>query len=153
MLGMLVINPRYLTHIDTTRAPMKNILYTYLATLACLGVLDLAYLGTFGIKLFKQQLGPGVLRERPVAAAAVLFYLMYSAGVVYFVVLPHSTLGVAGVGIEGALLGLLAYGTYDLTNMATLNKWTWLLVVLDMIWGGLVTGVAAAVGAYVAGLA
>ena len=56
---MLVINPRYLTHIDTTRAPMKNILYTYLATLACLGVLDLAYLGTFGIKTFQAATRPG----------------------------------------------------------------------------------------------
>ena len=135
-------------HQDT----MKNILYIYLATLASLGVLDLAYLGTLGVKLFKQQLGPGVLRERPVAAAAVLFYLMYCAGVVYFVVLPHASSGMVSVGIDGCLLGLLAYGTYDLTNMATLNKWTWTLVVLDMIWGGIVTGVAAAVGGYVAGV-
>ncbi len=131
---------------------MKNIFYTYLATLASLGALDLAYLGSVGIKLFKQQLGPGVLRERPVAAAAVLFYLLYCAGVVYFVVLPNAGQGIMTVGIEGALLGLLAYGTYDLTNMATLNKWTWLLVVLDMIWGGIVTGVAAGIGGYVASL-
>jgi uncharacterized membrane protein len=127
---------------------MKTIALTYLATLVTLGVLDAAYLGTLGIKLFKSQLGPGVLRQKPVVSAAVLFYLMYCAGVVYFVVWPNAQNDLATVCTEGALLGLLAYGTYDLTNMAVLEKYTWVLVIGDMLWGGIVTGVAATGGAY-----
>jgi uncharacterized membrane protein len=131
---------------------MKLIALTYLATLVTLGLLDLAYLGSVGVKLFKQQLGPGVLRQKPVAAAAVLFYLLYAAGVTYFAVLTNANQGILAHALRGALLGLLAYGTYDLTNMATLAKWTWVLVILDMLWGIIVTALAAAAGAYVLGL-
>ena len=131
---------------------MKIIAFTYLATLLTLGILDLIYLGSVGVKLFKQQLGPGVLRETPVAAAAILFYLLYAAGVTYFAVLINSNHDLVTFALSGALLGLLAYGTYDLTNMATLAKWTWLLVVLDVLWGSIVTAVAAAAGGYVLGL-
>jgi uncharacterized membrane protein len=131
---------------------MKIIALTYLATLLTLGILDLIYLGSIGVKLFKQQLGPGVLREKPVAAAAILFYLLYAAGVSYFAVLTNSNHGLLTFALSGALIGLLSYGTYDLTNMATLAKWTWRLVVLDMLWGTVVTAVAAAAGGYVLGL-
>lgn len=131
---------------------MKLIALTYLATLVTLGLLDLAYLGSVGVKLFKQQLGPGVLRQKPDAPAAVLFYLLYAAGVTYFAVLTNANQGILAPALSGALLGLLAYGTYDLTNMATLTKWTWVLVILDMLWGIIVTALAAAAGAYVLGL-
>jgi uncharacterized membrane protein len=53
------------------------------------------------------------------------------------------------LAIEGLWVGLFAYGTYDLTNMATLEKWTWTLVIADMIWGGVVTALASAAGGYV----
>jgi uncharacterized membrane protein len=129
---------------------VKSILIVYTATLIALLVVDLAYLATLGIKLFKNQLGPGVLREKPAISAAILFYLIYVAGVVFFAVLPNSSTGVAAVALNGALFGFVGYATYDLTNMATLTRWTWLLVVLDMAWGSLVTAGAAAAGWYVA---
>jgi uncharacterized membrane protein len=62
---------------------VKSILIVYTATLIALLVVDLAYLATLGIKLFKNQLGPGVLREKPAISAAILFYLIYVAGVVF----------------------------------------------------------------------
>ncbi len=131
---------------------MRTIGLTYFATLLTLGILDLAYLGTVGIKLFKKELGPGVLRDKPVAAAAILFYLLYAAGVTYFAVLAGTHHDLVSFALGGALIGLLSYGTYDLTNMATLAKWTWKLVVLDMLWGMVVTAAAAAAGGYVLGL-
>ena len=78
---------------------------------------------------------------------AALFYLGYVAGVLWFVSVPalnHGNPVTALIG--GALLGLLAYGTYEFTNYATLRDWSVNQVVVDTLWGGLLTGVAAWVG-------
>ena len=78
---------------------------------------------------------------------AALFYLGYVAGVLWFVSVPainHGNPVTALIG--GALLGLLAYGTYEFTNYATLRDWSPTQVVVDTLWGGLLTGVSAWAG-------
>ncbi len=78
---------------------------------------------------------------------AALFYLGYVAGVLWFVSVPaidHGNPVTALIG--GALLGLLAYGTYEFTNYATLRDWSPIQVVVDTLWGGLLTGVSAWAG-------
>ncbi|WP_333630300.1 DUF2177 family protein, partial [Agrobacterium cavarae] len=50
--------------------------------------------------------------------------------------------------LSGAIFGFLAYGTYDMTNLSTLKGWTWRLCVVDIIWGTLLTSLAAAAGAW-----
>ncbi|MCB1330719.1 MAG: DUF2177 family protein [Maritimibacter sp.] len=78
---------------------------------------------------------------------AALFYLGYVAGVLWFVSVPalnHGNPLTALIG--GVLLGLLAYGTYEFTNYATLRDWSVNQVVVDTLWGGLLTGVSAWVG-------
>lgn len=78
---------------------------------------------------------------------AALFYLGYVAGVLWFVSVPAlNQANPAAALIGGALLGLLAYGTYEFTNYATLRDWSPTQVVVDTLWGGVLTGVSAWAG-------
>lgn len=79
-------------------------------------------------------------------AAAAAFYILYSMGIVAFVVYPSQSSTWERVILLGALFGLVAYGTYDLTNMATLKVWTWKVAVLDMLWGAFATAASAMAG-------
>lgn len=79
--------------------------------------------------------------------AAVLFYALYVAGLVFFAALPaRRPMGALG---RGAFFGLLAYATYDLTNQATLRDWPWRVTLADLAWGSIVSGVSALAGAAV----
>jgi uncharacterized membrane protein len=85
--------------------------------------------------------------DRPVIWAAVLFYVLYLLGVVVLAVLPAvDGGGWMAAARTGAVLGLVAYATYDLTNQATLRDWPVQITVLDLIWGTFVTTVAATAG-------
>ena len=92
---------------------------------------------------YKKELG-SLLVKVPNISAAVAFYILYVIGVVAFVVEPAlrqaSVLAAMGYG---ALFGLVAYATYDLTNLATLQQWSKRIVVVDMVWGVFVTSTAA----------
>lgn len=129
--------------------PMRTHAIAYVATLIVLAACDFVWLSTMGTSIYRPRLG-GLLLERPVLWAAVLFYLVYAVGVVVFAVAPalvaQSWLRAAG---QGALFGLFAYATYDLTNLATLRSWSVLVTVLDISWGAVLTALGAAVG-YVA---
>ena len=75
---------------------------------------------------------------------AVIFYLGYVGGVLWFVSVPAlRTNDAIAALIGGALLGFLAYGTYELTNYATLQDWSLEQVAFDTIWGGVLTGFTA----------
>ena len=82
---------------------------------------------------------------------AALFYLGYVAGVLWFVSWPalKDNDPVAAL-IGGVLLGLLAYGTYEFTNYATLKDWSLQQVLTDTIWGGVLTGMSAWIGVLIA---
>jgi uncharacterized membrane protein len=98
---------------------------------------------TIMLPTYRYGLG-GLLAATPQLAPAVVFYLLYAAGVIALVVRPglpvHRWSQVTG---RGALLGLVAYGTYDLTNQATLRDWPAWLTALDMAWGTALTAIAA----------
>ncbi len=100
-----------------------------------MGVIDAVWLSVVANKFYKSQLG-GLLMEKPNMPAAVLFYVIYVIGVVAFVLMPalekQSWMHAA---TYGALFGLVAYATYDLTNLATLKGWPVKLVVVDLLWG------------------
>jgi len=130
---------------------MKTILVTYFATLVALLVLDAFYLGGFAKNFFESQLSPGVMAAKPVLLAAALFYLLYAVGLVYFIALPNgASANLLRAAAMGAGFGLVAYGTYDLTNMATINSWIWQIVVIDMSWGAIATAISSAVGTFAA---
>jgi uncharacterized membrane protein len=77
----------------------------------------------------------------------VTFYALYAAGIVIFCISPAlDSASLAKAALLGALLGALAYATYDLSNLATLKSWPMALSLLDIAWGAFVTGVAASAG-------
>ncbi len=77
---------------------------------------------------------------------AAIFYLGYVAGLLWFVSVPALQTGPVSALIGGALLGLLAYGTYEFTNYATLRDWSMNQVIVDTLWGGVLTGFSAWAG-------
>lgn len=114
----------------------------YLATLVCFLGLDALWIGTMTQLLYRPSLGP-LLAPEVNWLAAVLFYAIYIGGLVYFAVAPALASANATVALRrGALLGLLAYATYDLTNQATLRDWPWVVTFADLAWGTFVSGTA-----------
>jgi uncharacterized membrane protein len=125
---------------------MLGIAARYIAALIVLVVGDIVWLGYFAHAVFRPTLKP-ILRDEIDWRAAVLFYLLYAAGVVIFALSPalaHRSVRVAL--IYGLLLGFFAYMTYDLTNFATLRAWTVRLALMDVGWGTFISGVAGIVG-------
>jgi uncharacterized membrane protein len=100
--------------------------------------------------LFSRHVGD-LLRSDMQLGVAAGFYLFYVAGLMYFAILPAVRAESPTLALtNGALLGLIAYGTYEATNMATLRGWVWQMLVTDMLWGISLTAVTAAAG-YAAG--
>lgn len=121
-------------------------LIAYGATALVFFGLDYLWLGMVAKGFYARELGP-LMRETPDFAAAGLFYLFYVAGIVFFAVLPALQSGSWKTALlYGGLLGLLAYGTYDMTNLATLKGWSVKMVVVDMAWGAALTATAALAG-------
>ena len=122
----------------------------FIAALAVFALCDFAWLGFIAKGFYQAQIGP-LLLDTPKWSAAALFYPMYIAGIVFFCVAPALVQGswTRALGL-GVALGLLGYGTYDLSNLATLKGWSVSLVVVDVLWGMAVTGAAATAGYFAA---
>lgn len=119
---------------------MNRFLVAVIATVLCFSALDFIWLGTVAFDFYQSEIGP-LLLESPNWNAGLSFYLMYMIGIFYFAVMPGVKARSALKGLaNGALFGLMAYGTYDLTNMATLSGWSWTVVAVDMAWGAFATG-------------
>ncbi len=118
-------------------------LIAYMVTAVLFFGMDFAWLSLSLAPVYKKHLG-GLLMDKPNLPVAGLFYLVYVVGIVVFAVLPALE---AGSWIRalwaGALLGLVAYGTYDMTNLATLSGWSPVVSLVDMAWGTFATGGAA----------
>jgi uncharacterized membrane protein len=114
--------------------------------------LDFLWLTTIALGLYRRELGD-LLLEKPSLAISAGFYLVYVAGIVFFCVMPALNGGswLTALG-TGAVLGLVAYGTYDITNLATLKNWSTTVAVADLAWGTALTAVAAAAGTALTGL-
>jgi uncharacterized membrane protein len=122
----------------------RQILALYGCTALVMLPLDVAWLSTMGRTFYKDQIG-GLLLERPAMAPAIAFYLLYAAGVVFFAVMPAvREQSIATALLHGALLGLVAYGTYDLSNLATLKGFTTAVALVDLAWGTALTAATAA---------
>ncbi len=122
----------------------------YLGSALAMLVLDIVWLTTMVPRVYKPALGD-MLADPPNLWVAAVFYLVYLVGVVVFAVLPalgqQNWLMALGAG---ALLGLVAYGTYDFTNLSTLRNWPVGLSLIDVAWGTVLTGVTATAGYFVA---
>ncbi len=96
--------------------------------------------------LFERHLGDWLL-DSPRLGAAAVFYLFYVAGLVWLVSWPALRTDAPGQALlNGALLGAVAYGTYEFTNYATLSRWSLAQVAVDGIWGTILTAGAAWAG-------
>lgn len=128
---------------------MQTALIAYISAALVFFGLDFVWLSRVAIGFYRSQIGE-TLRDRPNMLAAGLFYLFYIAGIVYFAVLPglhKDSLAVAC--LNGALLGLIAYGTYDMTNLATLKNWSLSVSIVDMLWGTVLTALSASAAYWV----
>ncbi len=124
---------------------MFSFLLAYLATAIVFLAMDSVWLSR-AIGFYRAALGD-LLAEKPNLIAAAAFYLLYVLGIVVFAVMPAARDDVWHVAILlGGLLGLVAYATYDLTNLATLSRWSLQVALVDMAWGAFVTAAAALAG-------
>ena len=90
---------------------------------------------------------PGVTGDKPDFGAAAVFYVLYVAGIIVFVVAPARDGSTrTHAALRGALFGFFCYMTYDLTNMATLKGWPLQLAVVDILWGMFITAASALAG-------
>ena len=112
--------------------------------------IDMLWLGVLARGFYSRQLG-GLLADQVNWPAAIVFYLLYIAGIVFFVTLPSArSRSLARALATGAFFGLVAYATYDLTNLATLKGWPVAVTVVDLCWGMVLTASVAAAGYAVA---
>ena len=113
--------------------------------------IDVVWLKAVALPLFERHIGP-LMRDKPDLLVAGLFYAVYVAGVVYFAAWPGSAAGSPGLAfLNGFILGLVAYGTYEATNMATLKGWAWSMLVTDTLWGAVLTGLSAGAAVWLVG--
>jgi uncharacterized membrane protein len=119
----------------------------YLATLVALVPIDILFLGVFAKGFFAAQVGDMMGEVR--LAPAVLFYLLYAAGILIFVS-GAATATWQTTLLYGALFGLFCYATFELTALSLLKHWTWPVVALDMSWGCLVTALSSTLGLMIA---
>lgn len=130
---------------------MARIIIAYISTLLVFSAVDAVWLTNSADLLYRPILGP-ILAPEFRLAPAIIFYLLYIAGLLYFAVLPGLRDGLWRTAlIKGGLFGFFAYATYDLTNQATLIIWSTKITVADMIWGSFVSGVSAAGGCLITG--
>jgi len=125
---------------------MLRYLVAYAAAAIVFLGLDALWLGRIAIGLYRREIGM-LLLERPNLVIAGIFYLLFVVGIVVLAIAPALAGGgwLAALGL-GAVLGLVAYGTYDITNLATLKHWSVPLTIVDIAWGTVLTALSAGAG-------
>ena len=122
----------------------------YFIALPVFFAIDMVWLGLVAKNFYAKQIG-FLMKTDVNWTAAILFYLLYIAGLVVFVISPaleknswtHAVL-------FGALFGLIAYATYDLTNLATIKNWPLVVTVVDLIWGMVLSASVSTIGFLIA---
>jgi uncharacterized membrane protein len=119
----------------------------YIITLVVFFFIDMIWLGVVAKGFYRRHLG-ALMSPKVNWISAMLFYLLFIVGLLVFAVRPAL---VAGIPINalfyGALLGLISYATYDLTNLATLKDWALIVTIIDLIWGTVLGGIVSYVSA------
>ena len=122
---------------------------TLIASLIFL-IIDVIWL-SFATKSFYRPLIGNLLSDKPVMWAAALFYIIYVMGMSLVVIQPCiDSSNIMKTIYTGFIFGLVAYGTYNLTNMAVLKGWSPAVTFVDMFWGGSLTAFSATTGLYLA---
>ena len=107
----------------------------YFATFVAFFAIDMVWLGLAARSFYQQYLG-FLMAPNPNWFVAILFYLLFVAGLLFFVIVPGlKDNSLKTTLLKAAFFGLITYATYDLTNLATLKDWPVLLSIVDMLWG------------------
>ena len=125
---------------------MSRLILCYLATLLVVGLLDYLWLRVIATAWYENGMSH-LLAPRPNLVAAAVFYLGYPVGLMIFAVAPAQGDWARALAM-GALFGLFAYGTYDITNLAVMRDWPLGLTLIDLAWGTFVSAAGALAGTW-----
>lgn len=128
---------------------LYKMIISYLLTTLVFFVVDMLWLGLIAKNIYRKYLG-ALLSENVNWAAAIIFYLLFIAGIFIFVIYPSIEKQSPGRAVVlGAIFGLITYATYDLTNYATLKGFPVNVVIIDLIWGTVLTTLVSISGYYI----
>ncbi len=121
----------------------------YAVTLVVFLAVDALMLTLVMNPLFQRHVGP-LMADAPRLEIAAVFYLFYVVGILWFCSWPalSASAPLPHAALNGFILGVLAYGTYEFTNMSTLKGWSWTMVATDTTWGGVLTALSAVAGVW-----
>lgn len=112
-----------------------GVIKTYFIALVVFFLIDIFWLVIVAKNVYQQELGY-IMSDRPNWIAAVLFYLIFITGIVFFVINPSLEKGSWTYALlVGMFFGFITYSTYDLTNLATVKDWPLKITIIDLIWG------------------
>lgn len=107
----------------------------YLITLPIFFGIDIIWLTVVAKNFYSKYLGY-IMSPNPNWAAAIIFYLLFIGGLIFFVLSPALEKNSWQHALTaGVLFGLMTYATYDLTNLATIKSWPLLVTIIDLVWG------------------
>ena len=122
----------------------------YLLTVPVFFIIDLIWLGVVAKNFYQKNLNY-ILSPNVNWTAAIIFYLIYIAGILIFAVLPAVAKdSLRHAAVWGALFGFFTYATYDLTNLALLKDWPIIIVIVDILWGVVLCSAVATLSFFVA---
>jgi len=129
--------------------PLTKLLGSYLLTMVVFFAVDLLWLGVIAKNFYGRYLSD-FLAEQVNWTAAIVFYLLFIVGIFLFVILPaYEKQSFSHALLYGALFGFITYATYDLTNLATLKNWPLNVVIVDILWGMVLTATVSVSGYYI----
>ena len=108
--------------------------WSYLITLAVFLAIDVVWLTVISKNFYAKNLGY-LMKENPNLLAALIFYLIFVFGLLVLVIWPNMNSTNLKLVLLSGLFGLVSYATYDLTNLATIDKWPIVVTIVDMVWG------------------
>tara|TARA_Y100000590_G_C15071545_1_gene770297 strand:- start:161 stop:577 length:417 start_codon:yes stop_codon:yes gene_type:complete len=128
---------------------LKSLLLSFVIVSIIFLLLDIIWLSITVKSLYRPALGD-LLIDKPILWAAILFYIIYVIGLTLIILKPAlENDSIIQAVWTGFIFGVVAYGTYNLTNMATIKNWSQNIVWIDMIWGGLLTSSSSGLTIYI----
>ncbi len=119
---------------------MRQMLLQYILVLVVFLAIDAVWLSTAARLIYRPEIGQ-LLKDQPNFLVAFVFYALYALGLLVFIISPQLAAPDFGKALLlGAFFGLVAYGTYDMTNLATMKGFTTKIAIIDMAWGALLSG-------------
>ena len=129
---------------------MKLLLSSTLLAALIFLIIDVIWL-SFAVKSFYRPNIGHLLLDKPVMWASAMFYIVYVFGLGVIIIEPSLNFeDTIKFLFKVFIFGLVAYGTYNLTNMATVKGWSVSVVFVDMLWGGSLTAFSSYFGILIA---